>query len=62
MKTAPVTVQRKGVINIPAEIRIEMGLAKGDMLEATLQRGKIILVPKVLTTKKPVVKKKRAAR
>jgi len=49
MKTTLVTVQRKGVINIPAGIRTEVGIAQGDKLEASLQRGKIVLVPKVLT-------------
>jgi AbrB family looped-hinge helix DNA binding protein len=52
MKTALVTVQRKGAINIPAEIRTEAGIAQGDMLEASLRNGKIILVPKV----DPIVK------
>jgi len=49
MKTTLVTVQRKGAINIPVDIRTEVGLAQGDKLEASLQRGKIVLVPKVLT-------------
>ena len=68
MKTTLVTVQRKGAINIPAEIRTEVGLAQGDKLEASLQRGKIVLVPKVLTVsdrragKKPAAGAKRKTR
>lgn len=43
-----VKVQRKGVVTLPTRLRNKVGLAEGDVVEASVQRGKIILTPKLV--------------
>jgi len=43
-----VRVQRKGQVTIPTRLRIEVGLANGDLVEATAEKGKIVLTPKLV--------------
>ena len=43
-----VKVQRKGQVTIPTRLRARVGLADGDLLEATELRGRIILTPKLV--------------
>ena len=43
--TTLVKLQRKGQMTLPSEMRAAIGVAEGDRLEATVQRGKIILSP-----------------
>lgn len=41
-----VKVQKKGQVTLPTRLRAQAGLSDGDLLEAKLERGKIILIPK----------------
>ncbi len=43
-----VRIQKKGQVTIPTRLRHQAGLADGDLVDASLQRGKIILTPQVL--------------
>src|ERR1700682_2822563 len=46
--TTLVKVQHKGQVSIPTRLRQQAGIAEGDMVEATFQRGHIVLTPKVV--------------
>jgi AbrB family looped-hinge helix DNA binding protein len=46
MITTVVKVQKKGVITIPWHLRTEAGIDLGDMLEASVQNGKLIYIRK----------------
>jgi AbrB family looped-hinge helix DNA binding protein len=46
--TAIVKMQRKGQVTIPIRIRAQVGLVDGDWVEARVQRGKIVLTPKLV--------------
>ena len=48
MSTTLVKVQQKGQVTIPSRLRQQAGIAEGDMVEATFQRGHIVLIPKVV--------------
>lgn len=43
-----VRVQKKGQVTLPTRLRSQAGITDGDLIEATFQRGKIILTPKVV--------------
>jgi len=43
-----VKVKEKFQITLPAELRQALHLAVGDMLEATVEQGKIVLTPKAI--------------
>ena len=43
-----VTVKNKYQVVIPRDLREEIGLSVGDLLEARIERGKITFTPKVL--------------
>lgn len=45
--TTLVKVQHRGQVTIPTHLRSKAGIAEGDMVEASFQRGKIILTPKL---------------
>ncbi|WP_299430804.1 AbrB/MazE/SpoVT family DNA-binding domain-containing protein [uncultured Meiothermus sp.] len=48
-KTVPVvTVKTKFQVTIPQEVREVLGIAEGDLLEAKVENGKIVLTPKEL--------------
>ena len=46
--TTLVKIQRKGQMTLPSRLRSAIGIAEGDLIEATVQRGKIVLTPKVV--------------
>src|SRR5438094_8843737 len=46
--TILVKIQRKGQMTLPSRLRSAIGIAEGDLVEATVQRGKIVLTPKVV--------------
>ena len=46
--TTLVKVQHKGQVTIPSRLRQQAGIAEGDMVEATFQRGHIVLKPKLI--------------
>jgi AbrB family looped-hinge helix DNA binding protein len=46
--TTLVRIHRKGQMTLPSRLRIAIGVAEGDLIEASLQRGKIVLTPKVV--------------
>jgi AbrB family looped-hinge helix DNA binding protein len=48
MSTILVKVQNKGQVTIPSQLRQQAGIAEGDIIEATFQRGHIVLTPKVV--------------
>jgi AbrB family looped-hinge helix DNA binding protein len=41
-------IQHKGQVTIPTRIREQAGLAKGDLVEFSYQRGKIVITPKII--------------
>ena len=43
-----VKMQRKGQVTIPARLRVRVGLAYGDLVEAKAERGRIVLTPKLV--------------
>ena len=42
-----VKVQHNGQVTIPTRLRAKLGLADGDLVEATAEKGRIILTPKL---------------
>ena len=46
--TSLVKIHRKGQMTLPSRLRSAIGIAEGDMVEASLQRGKIVLTPKMV--------------
>lgn len=48
MSTILVKVQQKGQVTIPSRLREQAGIVEGDIVEATFQRGHIVLTPKVV--------------
>lgn len=41
-------IQHKGQVTIPTRVRERAGLSKGDLVEFSYQRGKIVITPKVV--------------
>jgi AbrB family looped-hinge helix DNA binding protein len=41
-------IQHKGQVTIPTRLRNQAGLSQGDLVEFSLQRGKIVITPKLL--------------
>jgi AbrB family looped-hinge helix DNA binding protein len=41
-------IQHKGQVTIPTRVREQAGLNKGDVVEFSYQRGKIVITPKVI--------------
>ena len=41
-------IQHKGQVTIPTRVREQAGLSKGDLVEFSYQRGKIVIMPKVV--------------
>lgn len=48
MSNTLIRVQNKGQVTIPSRLRRQAGIVEGDMVEATFQRGHIVLKPKVV--------------
>ena len=46
LNTTFVVVQKKGCVTIPWHLRTEVGIDIGDMLEVSVEKGKIVFVPK----------------
>jgi AbrB family looped-hinge helix DNA binding protein len=46
--TALVQIHRKGQMTLPKGLRSALGVGEGDFVEASVQRGKIILTPKLV--------------
>jgi AbrB family looped-hinge helix DNA binding protein len=46
--TALVKIQRKGQMTLPSRFRLAVGVSEGDMIEVSVQRGKIVLTPKAV--------------
>jgi AbrB family looped-hinge helix DNA binding protein len=44
--TTLVKIQRKGQMTLPSRLRTAAGVTEGDIIEASFQRGKIVLTPK----------------
>ncbi len=45
---ATTRIQHKGQVTIPTRVREQAGLSKGDLVEFSFQRGKIVITPKVV--------------
>jgi AbrB family looped-hinge helix DNA binding protein len=45
---ATAKIQHKGQVTIPTRLRNQAGLSKGDLVEFTFQRGKIVITPKLV--------------
>jgi AbrB family looped-hinge helix DNA binding protein len=41
-------IQNKGQVTIPTAVRRQAGLAKGDLVNFSFQRGKIVMTPKLV--------------
>lgn len=41
-------IQNKGQVTIPTRVREQAGLTKGDLVEFSFQRGKIVITPKMV--------------
>lgn len=41
-------IQHKGQVTIPTRLRAQAGLSKGDVVEFTFHRGKIVITPKLV--------------
>jgi AbrB family looped-hinge helix DNA binding protein len=46
--TTLVKIHRKGQMTLPSRLRAAIGVADGDLVEATVLRGKIVLTPKLV--------------
>ena len=46
--TTLVKIHRKGQMTLPSRMRLAIGVAEGDLVEATVLRGKIVLTPKLV--------------
>ena len=41
-------IQHKGQVTIPTRVREQAGLIRGDLVEFSFQRGKIVITPKLI--------------
>ncbi len=48
MSTTLAKVQHKGAVIIPTQLRTQAGIAEGDIMEVSLHKGRIVLVPKMV--------------
>lgn len=55
-----IKLKQKGQLTLPAEIRRALKLGQGDLLEAEVEDGQIVLRPKVLLDRKEAVKHMRS--
>src|SRR5438552_9076665 len=46
--TTLVKIHRKGQMTLPSRLRTAIGVAEGDLVEATVLKGKIVLTPKTV--------------
>ena len=46
--TTLVKIHRKGQMTLPSRMRSAIGIAEGDLVEATVLRGKIVLTPQLV--------------
>jgi AbrB family looped-hinge helix DNA binding protein len=46
--TTLVRIQRKGQMTLPNRLRSAVGVAEGDLVEASVQSGKIVPTPKLV--------------
>ena len=46
--TTLVKIHRKGQMTLPSRLRSAIGVAEGDLVEATVKHGKIVLTPKLI--------------
>lgn len=46
--TSLIKIHRKGQITLPSRLRSAVGLTEGDLVEASLKSGKIVITPKVV--------------
>ena len=51
---ALIQIKDKAQITIPSKIRKELGINKGDYLEATIEADRIVLIPKIVIDKDSV--------
>ena len=46
--TTLVKIHRKGQMTLPSRLRAAIGVSEGDLVEATVKSGKIVLTPKLI--------------
>lgn len=46
--TTLVKIHRNGQMTLPSRLRSAVGVGEGDLVEATIRRGKIVLTPKLI--------------
>jgi AbrB family looped-hinge helix DNA binding protein len=46
--TSLVRVHRKGQMTLPSRLRLAIGISEGDIVEASIERGKIVLAPQLV--------------
>jgi len=52
--TTLVKIHRKGQVTLPRRFRSAIGVAEGDLVEASVRRGKIVLTPKLVTDRSKI--------
>lgn len=52
-----VTVKKKYQVVIPQEVRLELNITEGDILEAKVEDGRLVYIPKVLVDRQASVDK-----
>ena len=52
--TTLVKIQRKGQMTLPSRFRSAVGVSEGDMIELSVQRGRIVLTPKVVVDRSQI--------
>lgn len=50
-----VTVKQKYQVTLPQKVREELGIHEGDLLEAAVQNGRIVLSPKKVVDRHPEI-------
>jgi AbrB family looped-hinge helix DNA binding protein len=46
--TTLVKIHRKGQMTLPSRLRAAIGIAEGDLVEASIKRGTIVITPKLV--------------
>ncbi|MBZ5625776.1 MAG: AbrB/MazE/SpoVT family DNA-binding domain-containing protein [Acidobacteriia bacterium] len=46
--TTLVKIKRKGLMTLPSRFRSAVGVSEGDMIEISVERGKIVLTPQLV--------------
>jgi len=51
-----ITMRGKGQLTVPGILRRELHLNSGDVLEATVEKGRLVMIPKTVVDKETLIK------